>query len=110
MSRSGSVGTAGCWALLKMKPWYCSCIFSTRTRLSEPTREVVGVVTAHIDINTATAEELIALPGIGEVYSQRIIESRTTDGPFATTDELVERDLIPRSTYERIRNLITVGP
>ncbi len=79
-------------------------------RLSEPTREVVGVVTAHVDINTATAEELIALPGIGEVYSGRIIESRTTDGPFATTDELVERGLIPRSTYERIRNLITVGP
>ena len=79
-------------------------------RLGEPTSAVSGVATAAVNINAATAAELdAALPGIGEVYSQRIVESRTRDGPFTTTEELVERQLIPRATYERIRDLITVG-
>ena len=63
-----------------------------------------------IDINTASEAELISLPGIGEVRAGRIIQSRTADGPFAATDELIERELIPRSVYEDIIPLITVGP
>jgi competence protein ComEA len=60
-----------------------------------------------IDINTASAALLETLPGIGEVYSQRIIDSRTNEGPFETTEDLVERKLIPRSTYDKIEDLIT---
>jgi competence protein ComEA len=80
-------------------------------RVGEPVSGVAGVVSSTaISINTATAEELATLPGIGEVYSQRIVESRAEDGLFSTTEELVERRIIPRATYERIRELITVGP
>jgi competence protein ComEA len=50
------------------------------------------------------------LPGIGEVYSQRIVESRTVNGPFTSIDDLLERDIIPRSTFDKIKDLITVGP
>ncbi len=78
--------------------------------LGQPGSDVAGVVSAAVNVNTATAEQLDTLPGIGEAYSQRIIDSRSSDGPFATTEELVERRLIPRSTYEGIRGLITVGP
>lgn len=60
-----------------------------------------------IDINNASADLLDTLPGIGEVYSQRIVDSRTNEGPFETTEDLLERDLIPRSTYEEIEDLIT---
>lgn len=63
-----------------------------------------------VNINTATAAELDALPGIGEVYSQRIVDSRAAGGLFTTTDELVERRIIPNATYEKIRDLISVGP
>ena len=63
-----------------------------------------------VNINAASARELDALPGIGEVYSQRIVESRAANGPFATTDDLVNRQVIPRATYEKIRDLITAGP
>ncbi len=73
------------------------------------TSQVAGA-TAPVNINRASAQELDALPGIGAVYSQRIVDSRTTAGPFATTDDLVNRQLIPRATYDKIRDLITAGP
>ena len=63
-----------------------------------------------IDINSATARELDALPGIGEVYSQKIIDSRAAEGPFHRTEELVERKVIPSATYDKIKDLITVTP
>ena len=79
--------------------------------LGQPASSVAGVTSQTVNINTATAEDLDAkLPGIGQVYGQRIVASRTADGPFASTDEMVERELIPRATFERIRELITVGP
>ena len=73
------------------------------------TSSVAGAV-SKININTATAAELDALPGIGEVYSQRIVDSRTRDGLFTSPDELLAREITPRATYERIRDLITIGP
>ena len=63
-----------------------------------------------IDINTASADDLDSLPGIGEVRSQRIVDSRERDGPYARIEELVERRLIPQSVFDQIRDLITVGP
>ena len=79
--------------------------------LGQPSSDVAGVFSGTVNINIAPEEELDALPGIGEEYSRRIIESRASDeGPFASTEELVERRVIPRATYEQIRNLITVGP
>ncbi len=54
-----------------------------------------------IDLNAATAEQLATLPGIGEVRAERIVRSREEDGPFASADELLERELIPPSVYDR---------
>jgi competence protein ComEA len=65
---------------------------------------------APIDINSASATVLDSLPGIGEVYSSRIVESRASDGLFQSTEDLVTRELIPRATYEKIKLLITVSP
>jgi competence protein ComEA len=63
-----------------------------------------------IDINTASATVLDSLPGIGEVYSQRIVDSRIAGGRFESTEDLVARRLIPRATYDKIKDLITVSP
>ncbi len=63
-----------------------------------------------VNINSASATALDDLPGIGEVRSQGIVDSRQRDGPFSRIEELVERKLIPQSVFDQIRELITVGP
>jgi competence protein ComEA len=61
-----------------------------------------------VNINAASAAQLEALPGIGDTYAQRIVEHRTKNGPFQKTTDLVDKKLIPQSTFEKIRDLIDV--
>ena len=59
-----------------------------------------------VNVNTATPEELEALPGIGPVTVQKIVAARAQQ-PFATVDEMVEREVIDRGQLEDIRDLVT---
>ncbi|OGN88482.1 MAG: hypothetical protein A2158_08180 [Chloroflexi bacterium RBG_13_46_14] len=65
--------------------------------------------TQKIDINRAEKWLLEALPGIGEITAQRIIDYRTGNGKFTSTLGLLEVDGIGTSVYENIRELITVS-
>ena len=72
--------------------------------------DVAGVNQAPlININTAAADQLESLPGIGAARTRSILASRTSDGPFATIDDLLSRDLIPESVFAEIAPLITVS-
>jgi competence protein ComEA len=59
-----------------------------------------------VNLNTATPEELEALPGIGPVTVQKIVAGRAEQA-FATLDEMVEREIIDRGQLEDIRDLVT---
>jgi len=61
-----------------------------------------------ININTASLEELDSLPGIGPTTAQRIIDYRDANGPFTTIDEIMDVSGIGPSTYDEIKDLITV--
>jgi competence protein ComEA len=62
-----------------------------------------------ININTASQFELETLPGIGPTTAQKIIEYREANGPFINTEDIINVSGIGPGTYERIKDLITVG-
>jgi competence protein ComEA len=68
------------------------------------------IVSQRININTATADELDDLPGIGPTAAQSIIDYRLANGPFQTIQDIQNVPGIGPSTFDRIKDYITVGP
>lgn len=72
---------------------------------SEPTAPALG---GPLDLNTASAAELEALPGIGPVLAERIMSYRAEHGPFTSVDQLMDIEGISTATLEELLPFITV--
>ena len=62
-----------------------------------------------IDLNRATARELIQLPGVGEVIAKRIVDFCEEHGPFKRVEDLMKVKGIGEKSLEKIRPYVRVG-
>jgi competence protein ComEA len=71
-------------------------------KASSATKPAPAAKPALVDINTATAAQLKALPGIGDAYSDRIIKGR----PYANKAQLLSRGVVPSATYDKVKDMV----
>lgn len=69
---------------------------------SAQTAKPTPTTAAALDINTATADQLKTLPGIGDAYAKRIIDGR----PYTAKNQLTARGILPQKTYDGIKDKI----
>lgn len=75
----------------------------------QPPENTSAFTNGKLNINHAAVEDIMLLPGIGEVLAQRIVDYRNTNGPFTTINELMNVKGIGLSGLEKISSYITVG-
>lgn len=66
--------------------------------------DVLGTTTGLININTASADELESLPGVGQVTAQKIIDGR----PYGAVEDMLSRKVVGNSVYQKIKDKVSV--
>ena len=78
------------------------CLLTAQKKTDDEESKAAAASGSMLDINTASADQLKALPGINDAYAAKIIAGR----PYSGKNELVEKGVIPQEAYDRIKNRI----
>ncbi|HVN20800.1 MAG TPA: helix-hairpin-helix domain-containing protein [Dongiaceae bacterium] len=73
-----------------------------QTKPASTATSAAAITAEKLDLNTATKDQLKELPGIGDAYSQKIIDGR----PYRAKNELVQKKIVPQATYDKIKDMI----
>jgi competence protein ComEA len=76
--------------------------FTTLPSAAAQTAKPSAATSSLLDINTASPDQLKALPGIGDAYAKRIVDGR----PYTAKNQLTTRGILPQKTYDGIKNMI----
>jgi competence protein ComEA len=88
--------------LLKAMAVAIALLFATATVTSASAAQAASKKAEKLDINTASEDQLKDLPGVGDAYAKKIVANR----PYKAKDELVEKKVIPKATYQKIKDRI----
>jgi competence protein ComEA len=72
---------------------------ATKAATTDTSKKTAGAL---LDINAATVDQLKALPGIGDAYSNKNVDGR----PYARKDQLISKNIVPQATYDKIKDSI----
>ncbi|HEY0161078.1 MAG TPA: helix-hairpin-helix domain-containing protein [Edaphobacter sp.] len=78
---------------------------SMAAQLPTKAATAAAAATSKLDINTATPDQLKAIPGIGDAYSKRIIDGR----PYTAKNQLVSRGILPQGVYDKVKDQIVAS-
>jgi competence protein ComEA len=90
------------WLLVLLTAISLAAVSPAQDKTADKTAKAKPAAASLIDINSATADELATLPGIGKAYSEKIIKNR----PYRAKNELADKKIIPAATYAKIKDKI----